>query len=160
MFFKGWSCKGHKIASHFFNPNDWYFQEPNNWYLHMWKKGWWKPCFGSWKVRCQTWPGLPPSRPRLWSLWRAAARWDTPSRRTWRSTRSASCLGAQKQDVLFLLGFRHKYQNVSTVKKNQGCGSGSGLDPDSIGSVDPDPDSGSGSGSRRAKMTHKSRKFF
>ncbi len=41
---------------------------------------------------------------------------------------------------------------------SQGCGSG--LDPDSIGSVDPDPDSESGSGSRRAKMTHKSRKFF
>jgi hypothetical protein len=43
---------------------------------------------------------------------------------------------------------------------HQGCGSG--LDPDSIGSVDPDPDSESrsGCGSRRAKMTHKSRKFF
>ncbi len=39
-------------------------------------------------------------------------------------------------------------------------GFGSGLDPDSIGPVDPDPDSESGSGSRRAKMTHKSRKFF
>ncbi len=38
----------------------------------------------------------------------------------------------------------------------QGCGSGS--DPDSIGSVDPDSESGSGS--RRAKMTHKIRKFF
>jgi hypothetical protein len=37
----------------------------------------------------------------------------------------------------------------------QGCGSG--LDPDSIGSVDPDSESGSGS--RRAKMTHKRRKF-
>jgi hypothetical protein len=34
-----------------------------------------------------------------------------------------------------------------------------GLDPDSIGSVDPDPDPESRSGSRRAKMTHKSRKF-
>jgi hypothetical protein len=35
-------------------------------------------------------------------------------------------------------------------------------DSDSIGSVDPDPDSESvsGSGSRRAKITHKSRKFF
>ena len=41
-------------------------------------------------------------------------------------------------------------------------GSKSGLDPDSIRSVDTDPylESGSGSGSRRAKMTHKSRKFF
>ncbi len=44
----------------------------------------------------------------------------------------------------------------------QGFGSGSGLDPYSIGPEDPDPDpySESGSGSRRAKMTHKSRKFF
>jgi hypothetical protein len=35
-------------------------------------------------------------------------------------------------------------------------------DPDSIGSMDPDPESesGFGSGFRRAKMTHRSRKFF
>ncbi len=33
-------------------------------------------------------------------------------------------------------------------------------DPDSTGSVDPDSESGSGSASRRAKMNHKSRKFF
>jgi hypothetical protein len=33
-------------------------------------------------------------------------------------------------------------------------------DPDSIRPVDPDPDSESGSESRRAKMTHKRRKFF
>jgi hypothetical protein len=37
------------------------------------------------------------------------------------------------------------------------AGCGKGLDPDSIGSVDPDSESGSRS--RRAKMTHKSRKF-
>ncbi len=38
----------------------------------------------------------------------------------------------------------------------QGCEFGSQLDPDPIGSVDPYSESGS----RRAKMTHKSRKFF
>jgi hypothetical protein len=43
---------------------------------------------------------------------------------------------------------------------NQGCGSGSQLDPDSIGSVDSDPYTESGSGSRRAKITHKSRKYL
>jgi hypothetical protein len=54
-----------------------------------------------------------------------------------------------------------KANGVQRVFENwkQGCGSGSQLDPDSIGSVDPDPYSESGSGSRRAKMTHKSRKY-
>ncbi len=54
------------------------------------------------------------------------------------------------------------FNSKSNKKTLKLCGSGSvswsGLDPDSIGSLDPDSESGSGY--RRAKMTHKSRKFF
>jgi hypothetical protein len=63
------------------------------------------------------------------------------------------------QKFLNCITLCQKYRIVKRFSGyDQGFGSGSGLDPDSIGPVDPDPDSGSGS--RRAKMTHKSRKFF
>jgi hypothetical protein len=55
-----------------------------------------------------------------------------------------------------------EYSRLSSEKRNkyifQGFGCETGLDPDSIRSVDLDPYSKSGS--RRAKMTHKSGKFY